>query len=249
MKCRDALRHLSPYIDSELDATRTYEISRHLIACPTCSKRFEEEETLERAIAERLREPGGDESEMLERALSGAVSPRRRPGLLRVAVIAACVALLGLLAYRLTTGGTEPIPELVAMVAKDHQRYLLGELEPELSTMDAAAVHSFFLGRLDGEMGALPTGDEWQFEGARVCRFHEQRVGFVTLRYHGIPISVVDVPDGAGSPAADAGPSAHDRCFELEGGRGILRRTRAGFRAAFGAVEMARLEEIVAAAL
>ncbi|TDJ71790.1 MAG: hypothetical protein E2O39_07800 [Planctomycetota bacterium] len=246
MKCRDALRHLSPYIDSELDATRTYDISRHLIACPTCSKRFEEEETLERAIAERLRGPGGDESGMLERALSDAVSPRRRPGLLRVAVIAAGVALLGLLAYRLTTGGTEPIPELVEMVAKDHQRYLLGELRPELLTMDPAAVHSFFQGRVDGEMGAFPSGDGWQLEGARVCRFHEQPVGLVTLRYHGIPISVVDVP--AASDGA-ARLTAADRCFELEGGRGILRRTRAGFRAAFGAVEMAKLEEIIAAAL
>ena len=54
MKCQQARIYLSPYLDSELDPTTTYEVSRHLESCPDCARLFAAEEDLERAIGEFL---------------------------------------------------------------------------------------------------------------------------------------------------------------------------------------------------
>lgn len=252
MKCRQARIYLSPYLDSELDPTTTYEVSRHLESCTDCAQIFAGEEALERAIGERLRRPVGDEQQIIERGLS-RVFPRGRRfvGWRAFFGAAALLAALGLFAYRTTASGSGRVPELIAMAAHDHHRYLLGELTPELVTRDPSDLAAFFAGQLaGGAMGSLPSGDGWELEGARVCHFHGVPVGFVTLRYHGIPVSVVDLPDTDTERARGRGSDLHSdgRCFELEGGRGILRRTPSGLRVAFGDLEMAKLEEVVRAA-
>jgi len=250
MKCQQARIYLSPYLDSELDPTTTYEVSRHLETCSACADLFAAEEELERAIRARLRRPRGDEEEVIERALSRAFALRTRLSSWRGVFAAASLLLvLGLFAYRLTSITGDPVPELVAMAAEDHRRYLVGDVSPELLTKDPADLTSFFDGKLAGDTGSFPTGDGWEVEGARLCSFHDIPVGFVTLRYHGIPVSVVDLPEEDAAQALDLGLLApDDRCFELSGGRGILRRTSSGFRVAFGDVEMAKLEEVVLAA-
>ena len=251
MKCREARCYLSPYIDSELDATRTFEISRHLEGCPPCARIFGEEAELELAISERLRRSRGDEEQVFKRVLARAVPGRGRSMGVRLLLAAASLlVLLGLFTYRLTAGGSEAVPEIIAMVAEDHRLYILGEIQPELLTDDPVAVASFLQGQLGEETGALPTGDGWEVEGARVCGFRDMRVGFVTLRYHGIPVSVVDAPheEGEHATAHEIGLKADERCFELTGGRGIVRRTPSGFRAAFGDIAVARLREVIAAA-
>ena len=40
MKCHDARKWISPYIDSELDPTKTFELSQHLENCESCKTRF-----------------------------------------------------------------------------------------------------------------------------------------------------------------------------------------------------------------
>lgn len=252
MKCQQARIYLSPYLDSELDPTTTYEVSRHLEGCADCAQIFKAEEKLERAISEYLRRPQGDEKEVIERGLKGAFAGHTR-FLARGTLFAAAALLLlvGLYAtYRATSGEGERVPELIAMAAKDHRRYILGELAPEFLSTDPAAVASFFEGKLAGETGAFPVGDGWEVEGARVCSFRGNAVGFVTLRYHGIPVSVVDVPGELADIVTESGsvtPSGR-HCFELPGGRGLVRRTPSGLRAVFGDVEMAKLEEVVFAA-
>lgn len=251
MKCQQAHVFLSPYLDSELDPTTTYEVSRHLEGCPDCAQLFGAEEVLERTIGEQLRLPEGDEQELIERGLSNLFAHRRRfVGRRAFLTAASVILLLGLLAHRMTTGESRRVPALISMAADDHHRYILGELTPEFLTHDASALAAFFEGRLAGEIGALPSGNGWELEGARVCRFEGSPVGFVTLRYHGIPVSVVDVPtvDGKSAPGDSSASTVADRGFELQGGRGILRRTAAGLRVAFGDVEMAKLEEVIQAA-
>lgn len=253
MKCQQARIFLSPYLDSEFDPTTTYEVSRHLQSCTDCAQIFAAEEALERAIGERLRRPEGDEQRIIERGLSHILHQGRRfVGWRAFFGAAALLLALGLFAYRTTAGGSGRVPELIAMAAEDHHRYLLGELTPELVTRDPSDLAAFFEGQLAVAMGSLPNGAGWELEGARVCRFQGNPVGFVTLRYHGIPVSVVDVPDtdADAERARGRGSDLHSdgRCFELEGGRGILRRTPSGLRVAFGDLEMAKLEEVVRAA-
>ena len=251
MKCQQARSYLSPYLDSELDPTTTYDVSRHLDRCPECAQLYNAEEELERAVAEGLRCPTGDEEHIVERALSRAVDPRgalrNRWG--RLTAAASLLLLLGLLTHQMIGSERSFIPELITMAAKDHRRYVRGEVTPEIFTTDRAALTQFLGSRLTGEIGSFPSGDGWELEGARICRFRDMRVGFVTLRYHGIPVSVVDVPEEVAERATadDVTLPPDDRCFELPGGRGILRRTASGLRVAFGDVEMAKLEEAILA--
>jgi anti-sigma factor RsiW len=54
MKCSEIKKWISPYLDSELDQTRTFEISQHLESCDSCRVRFEQEQRVESAIRDRL---------------------------------------------------------------------------------------------------------------------------------------------------------------------------------------------------
>lgn len=56
MNCRETRKWLSPYLDSELEQTKTFEVSEHLRVCSECAERFETErnaEVLVRASLER----------------------------------------------------------------------------------------------------------------------------------------------------------------------------------------------------
>jgi len=251
MKGHEIRIYLSPYLDSVLDPTTTYEVSRHLETCRECAQIFKAEGELEHAICERLRRPHGDEEQVIERALSRVLARRSRFEDRRALLIAASLLfLLGFLIYRVTWRESDRVPDLITMVAEDHRRYIHGEVTPELLTADPAALAPFFEGKLSGEIGSIPMKSGWEMEGARVCRFREIHVAFITLRYHGIPVSVVDVPDEDVERATGRSfvlPS-DERCFDLPGGRGILRRTSCGLRVVFGDIEMAKLEEVALAA-
>jgi len=54
MNCREARRHLSPYLDSELDPTTTFAISEHLHACDDCRWRFDAERRVDQEIVAEL---------------------------------------------------------------------------------------------------------------------------------------------------------------------------------------------------
>lgn len=53
MTCVDARRRISPYLDSELDPTTTFEISEHLRLCEACRDRFEAERLVDQELARR----------------------------------------------------------------------------------------------------------------------------------------------------------------------------------------------------
>ena len=54
MKCHEARKWTSPYLDSELGQTKTYEISEHLQQCEACAKRFEGEGRVDEMIRDRI---------------------------------------------------------------------------------------------------------------------------------------------------------------------------------------------------
>ena len=54
MKCHDARKWISPYIDSELDPTKTFELSQHLEDCEACKTRFDREALADGLIAKSL---------------------------------------------------------------------------------------------------------------------------------------------------------------------------------------------------
>ncbi len=54
MKCHEAQKFFSPYLDSELDQTKTFEVSQHLQSCEACAHRFEAERRADNLMAESL---------------------------------------------------------------------------------------------------------------------------------------------------------------------------------------------------
>lgn len=93
MNCRDTRRWMSPYLDSELGHTKTFEISEHLRQCAPCAERFEREGHVDGLLAEQLRKtPGLDWDQVLRGAMR---RPRVfRPFQLSALGLAACVALV-----------------------------------------------------------------------------------------------------------------------------------------------------------
>ncbi len=248
MKCTQVRCYVSPYLDSELDGKTTFEISRHLEICPACARLFALEAELDRAIFERVKRPEGDESVVLERALERILSPR---GMTHRGWLSAAAALLLVLGAWATwrRSGHPAAPALVTLVAGDHLKYLRGEAPFECTSSEAHEIEAFLTENLEQAACTLPAGEPWEIQGARICRFEGTRIGLVTLRYRGVPISVGDLPAGAEPLPADALAAADTgHCFELSGGRGMIGRTACGLRVAFGDVEVARLAEVIAAA-
>ncbi len=56
MNCKQVRRLISPYLDSELSRTETFEICEHLRHCPDCAARFERERAAEQLIRQKLLE-------------------------------------------------------------------------------------------------------------------------------------------------------------------------------------------------
>ncbi len=112
MKCADVIPYIGPYLDSELDATTTFQIQAHLTRCPRCRMRFDQEHALEIRIAEALAVPSAPDQgrrweRILRRALPGPQAERSSWGALRISsdsagadwfALAASVVLLAALA-------------------------------------------------------------------------------------------------------------------------------------------------------
>lgn len=54
MNCQECRRWWSPYLDSELDATKTFEICEHLRVCESCRLRFDREAEIDGLTRDRL---------------------------------------------------------------------------------------------------------------------------------------------------------------------------------------------------
>lgn len=94
MNCRETIRWISPYLDSELGNTKTFEISEHLRVCGPCAVRFERERRVDEALADWLRKTPPLDWEAIERK---AMQPMKRVfSLWRLGGLAAaaCVALV-----------------------------------------------------------------------------------------------------------------------------------------------------------
>ncbi len=74
MNCRETRRWMSPYLDSELGKTKTFEVGEHLGGCPECAKRFEAERRADELMRTRL-EDGGMPDGVWSRISSDVVTP------------------------------------------------------------------------------------------------------------------------------------------------------------------------------
>ncbi|MFN0060750.1 MAG: anti-sigma factor family protein [Planctomycetota bacterium] len=102
MNCKEARSWLSPYLDSDLGATKTFDVSEHLRVCPDCAARFAAEELADRLIRERLcKDVMPDDLWLSLTQAVRAPSPRRVTLKRRAWAVAACLlfAVIGGIAF------------------------------------------------------------------------------------------------------------------------------------------------------
>ncbi len=115
MNCRETRKWLSPYLDSELEQTKTFEVSEHLRVCPGCAERFEAErnaEQLVRRSLERETMPG----ELWQRITHDVATPPwvRRLGARTTLALAAAIVLAFLVWGVLPNRSVEASPAWLA---------------------------------------------------------------------------------------------------------------------------------------
>lgn len=128
MKCQDARRRMSAYLDSELDGETTFELNEHLQVCTACAERFAAEHRADLAMIRHLRSgamPQGMRDSIRARVLAAkghAPFPARRrlPGGWGLAA-AAAVLVVSLGALLRGAGAREipdPLRDYVEMTAQ-----------------------------------------------------------------------------------------------------------------------------------
>ena len=71
MNCKEVKKYINLFIDSELDSKTNFEISEHLSSCEDCSKRFAQEERIEKSFVSVLKEEKDPKAEEIwERTIS-----------------------------------------------------------------------------------------------------------------------------------------------------------------------------------
>ena len=94
MKCTETRKWMSPYLDSELGKTKTFEVSEHLARCPDCARRFESERRVDELMRSRM-ESGPMPDEVWSRITRGLATPWwvRRLRTVRGLAVAACFVI------------------------------------------------------------------------------------------------------------------------------------------------------------
>ena len=115
MNCKEPRKWMSPYLDSELGATKTFEVSEHLRTCPECTARFEAERRADQTM--RARFSNETMPEELWSKIAGSVSTPSWARVLRSQrywAMAACLVLVvgGVLVVR-QIGAAQHAPMLI----------------------------------------------------------------------------------------------------------------------------------------
>jgi anti-sigma factor RsiW len=147
MNCEEMLILLDAYFDNELDLTKTVAIEEHLRACASCRSQYE----LRVALRSRLKDPDlryavpNDFADQIRKKLALSSRPTRKIISFRAAAwipaAVAAAAVFGAFLYanigRLLPG---EIPSMVAEVASDHIRSLIGTHLVDVESTDQHTV-------------------------------------------------------------------------------------------------------------
>ena len=158
--CNVARSQLLDALRDRLSQAEQARFTEHLQSCPECSRIFERERSLDRALAQR---PVFALPESLRQQLAvqvGARKPKRRLERARAAAILGTGLVLGLVALFLVRAWSTPNPELVSEAVNDHLRVLYAEHPIEIESGGIHQVKPWFAGRLDFAPVLSFTGDE-----------------------------------------------------------------------------------------
>ena len=210
MNCKEVRRYINLFIDSELDSKTNFEVSEHLSSCEDCSKRFAQEERIEKLFVSVLKEEKDPKAEEIwERTISSfgeQVEPRggKRLGfwfylperLWRAGkryVVPATVAILAVV-ITLIMYSKQESDELTAALHKCHKEYITNKIIPSIESVSPGEVAKYFAGKFTFPVVLSEIPDikshHIRLFGGKVCHMNGVSTAYIMYHCCNTPVSV-----------------------------------------------------------
>jgi hypothetical protein len=219
MNCNEARRYINLFIDSELDSKNNLEISEHLSSCEDCSKRFAQEESIEKAFVSVLKKDKDTEAEEIwgktissfshqvepqgKRHLGFWPFPSARPNgmagrgrLWRAGkryIIPATVTILAVV-ITLIMYSKQESNELTAAAHKCHMEYITNKIIPSIESVFPGEVAKYFSGKFTFPLTLSEIPDikphHIKLYGGKVCHLNGILTAYIMYHCCNVPVSV-----------------------------------------------------------
>lgn len=199
MNCRDVRRYINLFIDSELDSKTNLEISEHLSSCEDCSKRFAQEERIEKSLVSALKgEKDLKAEEVWESAISRFGHHIESQGERRLVcwILKKCVAPATalIIAITLIMHSKQETNELTVAVQKCHMEYMTNKIVPTIESVSTDEVAEYFSGKFTFPVSISQIPDikshHVKLFGGKVCHLNGISTAYIMYHCCNTPISV-----------------------------------------------------------
>jgi len=203
MNCEEILTLLDAYFDNELDLAKTVAIEEQLRTCASCRSQYE----LRVALRSRLDDPDlryaapNGLADQIRKKLALSNRPTRKilsfPAASWIPAAVAAAAVFGAFVYanigRLLPGET---PSLVAEVASDHIRSLIGTHLIDVESSDQHTVKPWFAGKVDFSPPVRDFADQgFKLVGGRLDYVRGKNVAVLVYRFKNQYVSLFICPE------------------------------------------------------
>jgi anti-sigma factor RsiW len=188
MKCGEVRNFVRLYLDSELDAKRSFEVEQHLQSCAECAGLFEAEEKFDERLGRFLR--SAVPTRALWEIIEAKVVPAAFTKLKAFWPVALAASLI--VAASVVFFARSRTLDLASAVEECHSAYVHQITTPEFSGAVPETIARQFGGRLDvGAFTYRPSNRTFTSNGARLCHVEGVPVALILGRCADTPVSMI----------------------------------------------------------
>lgn len=200
MKCNEIKHYMELFIDSELDAKTTLEISEHLAVCADCNKRFVLEQKLDNRFVSMfaLQKNAVNQKKYIDKAWSktiSAINDQERMSfkpVLNIRYLVPAFATIAAILFVVIASYLKDV-ELVSAANHCHIEYVTNKISPMIETHIPEEIEKYFSSKLDFSVALFTDnvfGNETKLMGARLCYLKGTAVAYVMYKHHKFPLSI-----------------------------------------------------------